>query len=55
MAVGVPVRRADGSAAAGLSMSMSMPSVRYDPGQLRSQVAALGFAARAVEADLAAG
>lgn len=52
VAIGCPVRKADGSAVAGLSVSM--PSVRYDPHRLRSLVAALGLAARAVEADLAA-
>ena len=35
------------------SISVSMPSVRYDPHQLRGLVAALGFAAQAVETDLA--
>nr|WP_202453059.1 IclR family transcriptional regulator [Streptomyces sp. SID4913] len=51
VAVGVPVRDRDGSAQAGLSVSM--PSVRYDPHGLRSLVAALSLAARALEADLA--
>ena len=50
VAVGRPVRGADGHALAGLSISM--PSVRYDPHQLRSWVAAIGFAARAIENDL---
>lgn len=52
VALGTAVRNADGEAVAGLSLSM--PSVRYDPHQLRSWVAALGFAARAIDADLAA-
>ncbi len=50
VAVGRPVRRPDGSAAAGLSISM--PSVRYDPHRLKSYVATLGMAASAVEAEL---
>jgi len=53
VAVGRPVRNADGEAVAGLSISM--PSVRYDPHQLRSFVAAIGFAARAIEAELPVG
>ncbi|GGZ02769.1 hypothetical protein GCM10010365_21880 [Streptomyces poonensis] len=53
VAVGVPVRGEDGSAVAGLSVSM--PGVRYDPRRLRSLVATLDAAARALEADLAAG
>ncbi|MEU6447661.1 IclR family transcriptional regulator [Streptomyces sp. NPDC046979] len=53
VAVGVPVRDEDGRAVAGLSVSM--PSVRYDPRGLRSLVATLEAAARALEADLAAG
>lgn len=52
VAVGRPVRNSDGEAVAGLSISM--PSVRYDPQKLRSWVAAIGFAAKAVEADLRA-
>jgi DNA-binding IclR family transcriptional regulator len=52
VAVGVAVRGADGAAQAGLSVSM--PSVRYDPHQLPSLVATLGVAARRLEADLAA-
>ncbi|MFD7713215.1 IclR family transcriptional regulator [Streptomyces sp. NPDC059786] len=52
VAVGVPVRGADGTAVAGLSVSM--PSVRYEPRRLRSLVAALDAAARALEADLTA-
>lgn len=51
VALGRPVRNADGEAVAGLSISM--PSVRYDPHQLRSWVGALGFAAQAIEAELA--
>jgi len=50
VAIGRPVRRADGSAAAGISISM--PSVRYDPHRLRSYVATLGLAAGAIEAEL---
>jgi DNA-binding IclR family transcriptional regulator len=53
VAVGVAVRGADGAAQAGLSVSM--PSVRYDPHQLPSLIAALGAAARRLEAGLAAG
>lgn len=52
VAVGRPVRNADGEAVAGLSISM--PSVRYDRHQLRSLVAAIGFATRAIEAGLRA-
>ncbi|MEU1705330.1 IclR family transcriptional regulator [Streptomyces sp. NPDC005706] len=52
VAVGVPVRDQDGAALAGLSLSM--PSVRYDPQRLRSLVSALEAAAHALEADLAA-
>jgi len=51
VAVGVVVRGTDGTAQAGLSVSM--PSVRYDPHQLRSLVATLGVAGRGLEADLA--
>lgn len=50
VAVGRPVRRPDGSVAAGISISM--PSVRYDPHRLRSYVATLGLAAGAIEAEL---
>ncbi|WP_016910183.1 IclR family transcriptional regulator [Streptomyces xiaopingdaonensis] len=50
VAVGVPVR-ADGVPQAGLSLSM--PSVRYSPHRLRSLVATLDAAARALESDLA--
>lgn len=52
VAVGVPVRGEGGTAQAGLSVSM--PSVRYDPHDLPSLVATLNAAARAVETDLAA-
>ncbi len=52
VAIGVPVRGTDGPAQAGLSVSM--PSVRYDPRQLPSLVATLAAAARGLEADLAA-
>ncbi|MFD5122151.1 IclR family transcriptional regulator [Streptomyces sp. NPDC058385] len=51
IAVGVPVRDRDGTALAGLSVSM--PSVRYDPRRLQSLVTALNTAARALEDDLA--
>jgi DNA-binding IclR family transcriptional regulator len=51
VAVGCPIRRPDGSALAGLSVSM--PSGRYDPRQLRPLVATLALIARAIEADLA--
>ncbi|MBM7090068.1 IclR family transcriptional regulator [Streptomyces sp. NPDC056956] len=50
VAVGVPVRDTGGRARAGLSVSM--PSVRYDPQRLRSLVAVLDASARAVERDL---
>ncbi|MFD7730335.1 IclR family transcriptional regulator [Kitasatospora phosalacinea] len=50
-AVGVVVRDGAGAAVAGLSVSM--PSVRYDPHRLQSLVAALEATARALEADLA--
>lgn len=51
-AVGYPVRAADGNACAGISISM--PSVRYDPGQLPGHVGLLARTARAIEADLEA-
>ncbi len=51
VAVGVPVRDGDGSAVAGLSVSM--PSVRYAKERLPLLVAALSRVARAIEADLA--
>lgn len=50
VAVGVPVRYADGTALAGLSISM--PSVRYRGKQLRSAVATLAHAAKDLESDL---
>jgi len=50
VAVGVLVRDPDGVAHAGLSVSM--PSVRYEPGLLPSLVATLHAAARGLEADL---
>ncbi|MER6330470.1 IclR family transcriptional regulator [Streptomyces sp. NPDC001034] len=51
IAIGVPVRDRDGTTLAGLSVSM--PSVRYDPHRLQSLVKDLGAAARALEDDLA--
>ncbi|GGV40437.1 IclR family transcriptional regulator [Streptomyces griseoflavus] len=51
VAVGVPVRDRDGTALAGLSVSM--PGARYDPHRLQPLVATLDTAARALEADLA--
>ncbi|TRV75762.1 IclR family transcriptional regulator [Streptomyces sp. 130] len=51
VAIGVPVRDGDGSALSGLSVSM--PSVRYDPQRLRSLVATLEAAAHSLERDLA--
>ncbi|NEC51118.1 IclR family transcriptional regulator [Actinospica acidiphila] len=51
VAVGVPVRDRDGTALAGLSVSM--PGVRYDPHRLQPLVATLDAAARALERDLA--
>lgn len=50
VAVGCAVRNPAGEAIAGLSVSM--PSVRYEPHQLPTLVAAIRFAARAIEADL---
>ncbi|MER5596421.1 IclR family transcriptional regulator C-terminal domain-containing protein [Streptomyces sp. NPDC002265] len=50
VAVGVPVRDEDGTALAGLSISM--PSVRYDPHRLQPLVKALEAAAHALEQDL---
>ena len=50
VAVGRPVRASTGEAVA--SVSVSMPSVRYDPHRLPALVAALGIAAQAVESDL---
>ncbi|MFH9983170.1 IclR family transcriptional regulator [Streptomyces sp. NPDC017179] len=51
IAVGVPVRDRDGTALAGLSVSM--PTVRYDPRRLQSLVATLDAATHALETDLA--
>ena len=51
VAVGVAVRDANGVAHAGLSVSL--PSVRYQPRQLASLVAKLHATARAIGADLA--
>jgi DNA-binding IclR family transcriptional regulator len=50
VAVGRGIRDTTGALIAGISVSL--PSVRYDRRQLRSIVAALGFAARAIESDL---
>ncbi|MGW0854727.1 IclR family transcriptional regulator [Streptomyces sp. NPDC002690] len=50
VAVGVPVRGRDGSALAGLSVSM--PSIRYDPHRLQALVNALDATAHALERDL---
>ncbi|MFE6287414.1 IclR family transcriptional regulator [Streptomyces sp. NPDC057877] len=50
VAVGVLVRGRDGTALAGVSVSM--PSVRYDPRRLRSLVATLEAAAHSLEEDL---
>ena len=52
VAIGRPVRAPDGTAVAGLSISM--PSVRYDTAQLRSWVASVGAAAHAIEQALRA-
>jgi DNA-binding IclR family transcriptional regulator len=52
VAVGCPIRAHTGGAIAGLSVSM--PAARYQKDQLRSLVGALGFAVRAIEADLTA-
>jgi DNA-binding IclR family transcriptional regulator len=52
VAVGVMVRGPDGTAQAGLSVSM--PSVRYDRNQLPALAEALRATARRLEADLAA-
>lgn len=51
VAIGRGIRDPAGSLIAGVSISM--PNVRYDRHQLRSIVAALGFAARAIEGDVA--
>lgn len=50
VAVGVPVRGRDGTALAGLSVSM--PSVRYDPQRLQHLVKTLEAEARALEQEL---
>jgi DNA-binding IclR family transcriptional regulator len=50
VAIGVPVRAADGTTVAGVSISM--PSARYDRNRLPGYVAALHRAAGAIEADL---
>jgi DNA-binding IclR family transcriptional regulator len=50
-AIGVAVRGTDGTAEAGLSVSM--PTVRYDPRRLETVVATLSATARALAADLA--
>ncbi|MFG3021582.1 IclR family transcriptional regulator [Streptomyces sp. NPDC048254] len=50
VAVGVPVRDRDGTALAGLSVSM--PSVRYDPHRLQALVKTLQASADALEQDL---
>ncbi len=52
VAIGCPVRDPDGTAVAGLSISM--PSVRYDRHRLPQIVGTLAAAARGVEKDLAA-
>ena len=52
VAVGVMVRGPDGTAQAGLSVSM--PSVRYDRHQLPALAETLRATARCLEADLAA-
>jgi DNA-binding IclR family transcriptional regulator len=49
-AIGVPVRDPEGTAVAGLSVSM--PSVRYDRHQLRTLVSTLRSAAHGLESDL---
>lgn len=49
VAVGVPVRDRDGTALAGLSVSL--PSVRYDRHRLRQLVATLQATARALQED----
>lgn len=51
VAVGVPVRDRDGTAVAGLSVSL--PALRYDPHRLQPLVATLNAAAHALEKDLA--
>jgi DNA-binding IclR family transcriptional regulator len=51
VAVGVAVRNGDGTAQAGLAVSM--PSVRYNPQHLQPMVATLQAAAHRLEGDLA--
>lgn len=51
VAVGVPVRDPQGTAVAGLSVSL--PSIRHDPHRLQSLVTTLNAAAQALEKDLA--
>jgi DNA-binding IclR family transcriptional regulator len=53
VAIGVPACDATGTAIAGLSISM--PSVRYDPHRLQELVGTLRSAARALDTDLAHG
>ena len=50
VAIGVPVRNMAGEAIAGLSMSL--PSVRFDPAGVPEWVAKLASAAAAIEADI---
>ncbi|WP_217552911.1 IclR family transcriptional regulator [Streptomyces sp. GbtcB6] len=52
VAVGVPVRGADGRVVAGVSVSL--PSVRYEKGRLGELVAALGGVVRGIEEELSA-
>ncbi|MFD3583014.1 IclR family transcriptional regulator [Streptomyces sp. NPDC058683] len=52
VAVGVPVRGADGRAVAGVSVSM--PSVRYEKDRLGTLVATLAGVAREIEGELSA-
>jgi DNA-binding IclR family transcriptional regulator len=52
-AVGVPIRDASGTAVAGVSVSM--PSVRYEPTRLPLIVATLNKAASGIESDFARG
>lgn len=53
VAIGVPVRDPDGTAVAGLSVSM--PSIRYERTRLPELVVTLQASARAIEAGLATG
>jgi DNA-binding IclR family transcriptional regulator len=50
VAIGVPVRNMAGEAIAGLSMSL--PSVRFDPARVPGWVAKLASSAAAIEADI---